>query len=150
MIRDHLISERQKLVRQLNTLERKFEAKSQVYIKHSEDKKLEKAKKDFQINREILEAEIASIEENIKKREIERHIADDIYHKREWGKIKSELIGYPDKDFRNFLKQLAQSCIKLKRPLINLDEIYQEIELPDEIIIKSIQLIKNKGRQGVC
>lgn len=148
--RGYLSSERQKLLRQLDALERNFEAKSKVYIKHSEEKKLEKAKKEFQIKREIIETEIASIDENIKKIETQQRIDEDISYKREWEKIKSELIGYPDKDFRDFIKQFALSCIKLKRPLLNLDELFHEIELPDETIRKSLSIIRSNGYGGVC
>jgi len=147
---DYLSSERWKLKKQLDALERNFEAKSKVYSKHSEDKKLEKAKKDFQIKREIIESEISSIDENIKKIETSKRMEADVSHKREWENIKSELMGYPDKDFRNFLKQFAQACIKLRRPTLKLDELYQEIELPDEIINKSLQVIKNNRYHGVC
>lgn len=147
---DYLRSERWKLQKELDILERKFEAKSKVYSKHSENKKLEKAKKDFQIKREIIETEISSIDENIKKIETSKRMEADISHKHEWENIKSELIGYPNNDFRNFLKQFALVCIKLKRSALKLDELYQEIELPDEIINESLQIIKNNGYRGVC
>jgi len=40
--------------------------------------------------------------------------------------------------------------MKLKRPALKLDELYREIELTDEIINKSLQVIKNNGYRGVC
>lgn len=147
---DYLRSERWKLKKQLDVLERDFEAKSKIYSKHSEDKKLERAKKNFQIKQEIIESKISSIEENIKKIQTKKRMEEDVAHKREWENIKSELMGYSDKNFRSFLKQFGQSCIKLKRPMLKLEEIYQEIDLPAEIIIEIIQLIKNKGYRGVC
>jgi len=149
-IKDPLRSERLKLKRQMEQLERKFEAKSLVLSKYSEDKKLERAKKDFQQKHEMLQAEIDSIDEEIKKEETERRMQADVEHKRDWERIKSELMGYPDKDFREFMKQFAKSCIKLKRGVASLDELFHTIELPDETIRKSIQMIRNNGHEGIC
>lgn len=61
---------------------------------------------------------MSSIDENIKKIEKKQKMEADVRHKREWEEIKSELLGYPDKQFRNFLKQFGQACLKLKKPML--------------------------------
>ncbi|MEM3065151.1 MAG: hypothetical protein QW177_07255 [Candidatus Nitrosotenuis sp.] len=148
---DYLRSERRKLQKKLDVLERNFEAKSQVYSEHSEDKKLLRDKKNFQIKREIILAEMSSIDENIKKIETKERMEADVRHKREWEEIKSELLEYPDKQFRSFLKQFGHACLKLKRPMLTLDEIYHEIDLADDVIQEILQLIsKNDNYRGVC
>ncbi len=124
IIRDPLLRERQKLQRKLDALERNFEAKSKVLKKHNEDKKLERAKKDFQIKREIWLTEIASIEEEIKQKNTQRRIQEDIDHKREWEKVKLELMKYPDKEFREFIKQFAKTCVKRQKPAMKLEELF--------------------------
>jgi hypothetical protein len=146
---DYLRSEYWKLQKQLDALERNFEAKSKVYSNHSEDEKLQRDKKNFQLKREIILAEMSSIDENIKKIETQEKMERDVAHKREWENIESELIGYPQKDFRSFFKQFGEACLRLKKPIMTIDEIYQEIDLNDEILLKIIHHIKNNFR-GVC
>lgn len=147
---DYLRSEGWKLQKQLDTLERNFEAKSKIYSKHSEDKILHKNKKNFQLKHEIILAEMSSIDENIKKIEAKKRIEADIAHKREWENIKSDLVAYPDKHFRSFFRQFGQSCLKLKKPMLTIGEIYQEIDLEDDILLKILQHIKSESYRGVC
>ena len=68
---------------------------------------------------------------------------EDVRHKREWKEIQSELLGYPDKPFHTFFKQFGQACLKLNRPILSLTEIYQEIDLADDEMLKVLQHIKN-------
>lgn len=148
---DYLQSERWKLQKQLDALERNFEAKSKIYTKHSEDKKLLRDKKNFQLKREIILAEMLSIDETLKKVETKEKMEQDVRHKREWKEIESELLGYPDKQFRTFFKQFGQACLKLKRAMLALNEIYQEIELADDVLQKILQHIQRTDNyRGVC
>lgn len=146
---DYLRSEYWKLQKQLDALERNFEAKSKVYSEHSETKKLQRDKKNFQLKREIILAEMSSINENIKKIETQEKMERDVAHKHEWKNIESELLGYTQKDFRSFFKQFGEACLRLKKPMMTIDEIYQEIDLDDETLGKIINHIK-KNFHGVC
>ena len=146
---DYLRSEHWKLQKQLDVLERNFEAKSKVYSKYSEEKKLQKDKKNFQLKREIILTEMSSIDENIKKIETQEKMEQDVRHKHECENIESELLGYPQKDFRVFFRQFGEACLKLEKPMLSIDEIYQEIDLEDEILLKIIHHIKNSVI-GVC
>lgn len=147
---DYLRSERWKLQKKLDALERNFEAKSQVYSQYSEDKKLLRDKKNFQMKREILLSEILSIDENIKKIETKKKMEADVSHKREWEKIQSELLGYSDKQLRSFLKQFGLACMKLKRSMLTQNEIYHEIDLADDVIQEILHLIAKSDYRGVC
>lgn len=148
---DYLRSEKYKLRRKLDALERNFEAKSKIYSEHSEEKKLLREKKNFQIKREVILAELSSIDETIKKIETKRKIDADIGHKHAWKKIQSELLGYSAKEFRTFFKQFGQACLKLHVPMLSLSQIYQEIDLPDEDMLKILRHIKNSENfSGVC
>lgn len=149
-IRDPLRRDLEKLKRKLEQLERNFEAKSKVLKAHDEDKKLEKAKKDFQIKRETILVEIEVIEEELKQQTIQRRIKEDIEHKKRWEKIKLELTKYPDKEFREFIKQFAKACVKQGRGIIPPEELFFKVELPDDIIHKSILLIKNSDYGEIC
>lgn len=148
---DYLRSEKYKLQKKLDALERNFEAKSKIYSELSEEKKLLRDKKNFQMKREVILEELSSINETIKKIETKRKMEEDVRHKREWDKVQLELLGYPDKQFRTFFKQFGQACLKLKRPMLSLNQIYQEIDLADDVILKILQRIKNtKNFNGVC
>jgi len=140
---DYLRSEKYKLRKKLEALERNFEAKSKVYSEHSEEGKLLREKKNFQIKHDVILAEISSIDETISKIETRNKMEEDIRHKREWKEIQSELLGYPDKTFRTFFKQFGQACLKLKKPILSLSEIYQEIDLANDEMLKVLQHIKN-------
>lgn len=140
---DYLRSEHYKLRKKLDVLERNFEAKSKIYSEHSEEEKLLRDKKNFQIKRDVILAELSSINETISKIETKRKMEEDVRHKREWKEIQSELLGYPDEQFRTFFKQFGQACLKLNQPILSLTEIYQEIDLADDEMLKILRHIKN-------
>lgn len=150
IIKDPLRRELQKLQRNLDALERKFEARSKVLKEHKEDKKLEKTNKDFEIKRETILAEMNIIEKEIKQKLIQRQISDDIQHKRDWEKVKLELTKYPDKEFREFIKQFAKACVKQGAGVMPLDKLFFNVELPDDIIRKSILRIQNSDYGEIC
>lgn len=137
----HLYSEKRKLLNKLETLVRNFEAKSATYTEFHEDKKLDKEKKNFQLKHQILLKEIASIDAGIQQIKTQEKIDQSIKHNQAWDRIQATELASVDLTFLAFFKQFGQACVRRKRFILSINEIFEEVDLPQVMIIEILNHI---------
>lgn len=93
------------LKKKLTELEIDYEAKLKIYNEYSEDKKLLKLKKDFNVKREIIVEKQNQITNIIKKIDKEERLEEHIERSKEWEKAKEKFDNF--KPYKDFLKKIG-------------------------------------------
>lgn len=113
--KDHLQSQQWKLKRELDNVERKFEAKSQVLKKLNDDKAYGKANKVFTIKRDTILTELEMIDKELKLIHAEKKAQSVVQHKQDWENLKLEISACEDKNYRLFIKEAGRLAVKHKQ-----------------------------------
>lgn len=119
--------------KELDNVERKFEAKSQVLKKMNDDKAYGKANKSFTIKRDTLLTELEMIAKELKLIQAEEKAHRIVQAKRELSGVMKQIESCEDKEYLKFLKiagKMAVSSGKVMYSFIDFEaEFYHQSEI---------------------